>query len=158
MGDLLKIQNGRPVTGSRRGLCPSSETVIHETIYRAVPSVNAVFHVHPIYSTLISCFHGHPKEQRFLHVDWFETLKTIGVGDEESAEIALIPNWQDASRIAKDITAYWTTAAKPLPVALIYNHGLTAWGDTPEHVRNYLESMEYVCEYLYLKQRAGFKR
>ena len=45
-------------------------------------------------------------------------------------------------------------AIHALPVLLIYNHGVTAWGHTAEQARNHLEIIEYVCEYLYLKRLA----
>ena len=136
----------------RGGLVPSAETVIHQAVYRALPGAGAVFHVHPLYSTLISNFYGHPRERRFLRMDWFEMMKGVGVGEEESAEVAILPNWQDVSLIARDLTDYLQTSPKTLPVVLIYNHGLTGWGATPDKARNHLEIMEYVCQYLYLKK------
>jgi methylthioribose-1-phosphate isomerase len=137
-----------------RGLVSSSETAIHQAVYRAVPGAGAVFHVHPVYSTLISSFYGHPKERRMLRVEWFEMMKGVGVGEEESAEVAILPNWQDVDRIAQDVTHYIQNSTKALPVVLIYNHGLTGWGTTPDQARNHLEIMEYVCHYLYLKALA----
>jgi methylthioribulose-1-phosphate dehydratase len=133
---------------------PSAETLIHQAIYRAAPGAGAVFHVHPIYATLISSFYGHPREKRTLRVEWFEMMKGVGVAEEENAEVAILPNWQDISLIARDVAAYVSTSAKALPVVLIYNHGLTGWGTTPDQARNHLEIMEYVCQYLYLKQLA----
>ena len=56
--DLLTITDEKSSAGFPRGLVPSSETVIHQAVYRAVPGAGAVFHVHPVYSTLISKFHG----------------------------------------------------------------------------------------------------
>ena len=82
-------------------------------------------------------------------------MKGVGVGEEESAEVMILPNWQDVSRIAQDVTDYLKTSTKAIPVVLIYNHGLTGWGTTPDQARNHLEIMEYVCQYLYLKRLAG---
>ena len=61
-------------------------------------------------------------------------------------------NHQDVSLIARDIRQYLLDTPKALPVALIYNHGLTGWGRSLEEARNHLEIMDYVCEYLYLKK------
>lgn len=152
--DLLTIQDGKPLPKHPKGLVPSAETVIHQAVYRAAPGAGAVFHVHPVYSTIISQFYGHPTERRFLTVDWFEMMKGVGVGEEESAEVGIFPNWQDVDRIARDVTDYLKTSSKALPVVLIYNHGLTGWGATPDQARNHLEIMEYVCQYLYLKNLA----
>jgi methylthioribulose-1-phosphate dehydratase len=152
--DLLTITDGKPAPRHPKGWVPSAETLIHQAIYRAAPGAGAVFHVHPVYSTLISSFYGHPRERRMLRVEWFEMMKGLGVGEEESAEVAILPNWQDVSLIARDVTAYLKNSAKTLPVVLIYNHGLTGWGTTPDQARNHLEILEYVCQYLYLKTLA----
>jgi len=152
--DLLAITDGKPVRAAK-GLIPSSETLIHQALYRAMPDVSAVFHVHPMYATLISKFYGHPTEPRYLKVEWMEVLKGVNVNEDEIAEFVILPNWQDVSLIARDITEYLKSAAKPLPAVLIYNHGLTGWGATPDQARNYLEIMEYVCQYLYLKTAAN---
>lgn len=155
VADLLTLTDGKPAPANPRGLVPSSETIIHQAILRALPGAQAVFHVHPVFSTLISSFYGHPKEVRMLKVEWFEMMKGVGVGEEEGAEVAILPNWQDVSLIARDITHYIKTASKVIPVVLIYNHGITGWGSTPDQARNHLEIMEYVCQYLYLKRIAG---
>ena len=152
--DLLTIQDGKPIPRHPKGWVPSSETLIHQAVYRAAPGAGAVFHVHPVFSTLISNFYGHPKEKRMLKVEWFEMMKGLGVGEEESSEVAILPNWQDVSLIARDVTEYLKNSTKSLPVVLIYNHGLTGWGTTPDQARNHLEIMEYVCQYLYLKRLA----
>jgi methylthioribose-1-phosphate isomerase len=146
----VPVRYGKVTAGRMR--VPSAETAIHQAVYRAVSGAGAVFHVHPVYSTLMSSFYGHPREKRMLKVDWFEMMKGIGVGEEESAEVAILPNWQDVSLIARDVTDYLKTSPKALPVVLIYNHGLTGWGATPDQARNHLEIMEYVCQYLYLKE------
>src|SRR5207302_5701095 len=57
-----------------REAVPSAETLIHQAIYRAAPAAGAVFHVHPVYATLISSFYGHPRERRMLKVEWFEMM------------------------------------------------------------------------------------
>jgi methylthioribose-1-phosphate isomerase len=153
--DLLLIKDGALLSKHPLGHIPSSETVIHQAVFRALPEAGAVFHVHPMFSTLVSKLYGHPKEPRALKVEWFEMMKGIGVGEEESSEVMIFPNWQDVSRIADDVTRYLKTAKKVLPVVLIYNHGLTGWGRTPDEARNHLEIMEYVCQYLYLKKASG---
>ena len=152
--DLLTVTDGKPAPRHPKGWVPSAETLIHQAIYRAAPGAGAVFHVHPVYSTLISSVYGHPRELRMMRVEWFEMMKGVGVGEEESAEVAILPNWQDVSLIARDVTAYLKKSAKTLPVVLIYNHGLTGWGTTPDQARNHLEILEYVCQYLYLKSLA----
>src|SRR5207302_2638474 len=130
--DLLILADGKPVPRHPKGWVPSAETLIHQAIYRAAPAAGAVFHVHPVYATLISSFYGHPRERRMLKVEWFEMMKGVGAAEEESAEVAILPNWQDVSLIARDVTHYLKTSARALPAVLIYNHGLTGWGATPD--------------------------
>lgn len=154
LGDLLTIKEKNPAPKHPKGLVPSAETVIHQAVFRAVPGAGAVFHVHPVFSTLISKFYGHPREPRALPIEWFEMMKGIGVNEGENAEVMILPNWQDVSLVARDLTHYLKTSSKALPVVLIYNHGLTGWGTTPDQARNHLEIMEYMCQYLYLKRLA----
>ncbi len=156
LGDLLKVTENKPQAKHPRGLRLSSDTVIHQAIYKAVPEAQAVFHVHAMYSTLISSFFGNPRETHMLSVDWMEVHTGLGIPEEEGkAEFAIVPNWNDVSLIARDITAYIQDAKRALPCVLIYNHGLTGWAKTPDEARNYLEMFEYVCHYLYLKQLAA---
>ena len=152
--DLLTLKDGAHSPKHPKNHVPSAETVIHQAVYRAVPNAGAVFHVHAIYATLISRYYGHPTKVKTFEMEWFEMMKGVGVGEEEASEIAVFPNWQDVSRVAQDITDYLKRTTKALPVVLIYNHGLTGWGATPDQARNHLEIMEYVCQYLYLKRLA----
>jgi methylthioribose-1-phosphate isomerase len=154
---LVVIKPGapKPKTAAAKasgGPMPSAETVIHQTIHEALPGCGAVFHVHPVYSTLLSSIYGQPKQRAGIRVDWFEMMKGVGVGEEETGEIPIFPNWQDVSLVAREIKQYLMETPKALPVVLIYNHGLTAWGRTTEQAKNHLEIVEYVCKYLYLKR------
>jgi methylthioribose-1-phosphate isomerase len=151
-GSGASVKSPAPVKKGEPARVPSAETIIHQTIHETLPGCGAVFHVHPVYSTIISSIYGNPKQRQMLHVDWFEMMKGIGVGEEESGEIPIFPNWQDVSLIARDIRQYLLETPKALPVVLIYNHGLTGWGRTPDQARNHLEIVEYVCEYIYLKK------
>ena len=137
------------------GLVPSAETIIHQTVYRTLPEAGAVFHVHPVYATLISRYFGDPVKPESFKVEWFEMMKGVGIGEEEMSDVMVLPNWQDVSLIGRDLRAYIESAkTKVLPAVLVYNHGLTAWGRTTEAARNHLEIIEYVCQYLYLRRLA----
>jgi len=151
MTDLITV--GEPASGSKNDK-PSAETVIHQAIYRAVPEATSVLHVHPIYSTLISGLYGHAKEIRRQPLEWVEMLKGIGVPETDNAELTILPNWQDVHLVARDLAEVLKHSKKPLPAVLIYNHGLTAWGKTPEEARNHLEIVEYVCQLIYFKNLA----
>ena len=152
--DLLTIKDGMSGPTHPRGLVASSDLLIHQAIYRSVPGAGAVFHVHPMYSTLVSAMHGNPNQLAALKVGWFEMMRGVGVGDEQESEIAILPNWRDVSRIAADIADYIRSNKNAVPAVLLYNHGLVAWGITAEKARDHLEIIEYVCQYLYLKRIA----
>jgi methylthioribose-1-phosphate isomerase len=131
---------------------PSSETVVHQAVYRALPGAGAVFHVHPVYSTLISKLYGDPNQVRMFKVEDVMMMKGMIGSKEDNAEIAIIPSWPDPAHIARDLTTYIQSSARVLPAVLIHNHGLTGWGATPDQARNHLEIIEYTCQYLYLKR------
>lgn len=153
--DLITLGEKVSPKTLRPGQTPSSETLIHETLYRALPGCGAVFHVHSMYATLMSVQYGHATEPRTLHVPWFEMMKGVGVGEEEAADITILPNWSESAKIAKDLTDYVGRGkGKVIPAVLVYNHGLTAWGTSAEQTRNHLEIIEWVCEYLFLKQKS----
>lgn len=133
---------------------PSAETVIHQAIHKTFPGCGAVFHVHPVHTTLISSLYGDPNQRQMLQMEWFEMLKGIGINEGEIAEIPIFPNWQDVGRVAQDVQQYLQGATKAPPVILIYNHGVTTWGRTPEQAKNHLEIVEFVSQYLYLKRVA----
>ena len=158
VADLLTVTDGKLPKHPKRYV-PSAETVIHQAVYRAIPEAQATFHVHPIYSTVLSSHYGDDQAIRSLSVEWFEMMKGVGVPEGETAEIPIFPNWQDVSRVAGDFSGYVQNqrAQKKavLPVILIYKHGLTAWGKTVDQARNHLEIVEYVCQYLYLKRLMG---
>jgi methylthioribulose-1-phosphate dehydratase len=157
--DLITIKDMGPASPggalqmNPKDAVPSSETVIHQAVYRALPGAGAVFHVHPIYSTLISRLHGDPNKVRMLKAEGVMMMKGMIGAKEVNAEVAILPNWPDPSRIAEDLTTYLRTSARVLPAVLVYDHGLTGWGATPDQARNHLEIIEYTCHYLYLKNR-----
>ena len=126
-----------------------------QAVYRELPAAGAVFHVHPVYSTLISQWYGDPAKVRFMKVEGVMMMKGMMGAKEVNAEVAILPNWPDPSRIAQDLITYLQTSARVLPAVLVYDHGLTGWGATPDQARNHLEIIEYTCRYLYLKRLAG---
>jgi len=149
--DLLIIKDGTPHPKHPKGHTASSETVVHQAVYRALPEAGAVFHVHPVYSTLISKLYGDAEKVRMLKVEGVMMMKGMIGLKEDNAEVAIIPSWHDPTRIAQDVAAYIQSSKKVLPAVLIRDHGLTGWGATPDQARNHLEIIEYTCQYLCFK-------
>ncbi len=153
--DLLSIIAGKPFPKHTRGYIPSAETAIHQAIYDAIPGAGAVFHVHPMHATLLSGLHGNAKELQTLRMEWIEMQKGIGIHEGETPEIPIFPNWQDIPRLAQDVSRYLKSTPKAPPLFLIYNHGMTAWGTTPDQARNHLECMEWISQFTRLKKSAA---
>ena len=137
---------------SKNPTMPSAETTIHQAIHQTLPGCGAVFHIHPIFSTVMSGLVGHPRQRQMLQIEWIEMMKGIGVQEGEIGEIPVFPNWQDIPKLAEEVRQYLLQAPKAPPAILIYNHGLTAWGRTPDEARNHLEVVEYICKFLYYKR------
>jgi len=156
--DLITIKDsGRAAVSPQnmtrsKDAIPSSETVVHQAVYRTLPGAGAVFHVHPIYSTLISKLYGDPNKVRMLKVEGVMMMKGMIGLEEDMAEVAILPSWPDPAHIARDLVAYIQSSAKVLPAVLVHNHGLTGWGATPEQARNHLEIIEYTCQYLFFNR------
>jgi len=155
--DLLDITDKQPAPSHAKGHRPSAETAIHLAIYRAVPHAGAVFHVHPVYATVLSATYGHPTETRAFPVEWIEILKGIQFPEGSKAEFPVIANWQTVEKVGDDLAAYLQKTAKPVPGFLIYNHGLTVWGKDVEEARNHLEVMEFVCKVMFRKMQLAGK-
>ena len=152
--DFVRIR-GTEAQPHPKGLRPSAETLIHQAIYEVIPTAGAVFHVHPIYTTLISGLYGHPRRKRSIPTDWIEMMKGIGIEEGMEGEIPIFPNWQEVSLVAQDFKNYvLEKKGNVAPVLLLHNHGMTAWGSTPEAARNHLEITEFICQYLYLRRAA----
>jgi methylthioribose-1-phosphate isomerase len=156
--DLLTIRGGQAQKHPKK-LMPSAETAIHQAVYENIPQANAVFHVHAIYSTLASARLGPVNERRSLRLEWQEMLKGFGAVENESVEVPIFANSQDVNRVAEDFSRYAreqrSEGTKIPPLLLLYNHGVTVWGETPDQARNHLEVMEYLCQYAHLKNSKG---
>lgn len=156
--DLL-VLNDRGNGKHPLGRVPSAETAIHQAIHRALPDCGAVFHVHPVYPTLVSKVFGDAHRRKMLAIPWSEMMKGVGMKENQTAQLPIFPNWQDISKLAKEVERYLRgVRGRPVPAILIYGHGLTAWGRTTEEARNHLEVLDWVCEYLYLQRMLKAKR
>jgi methylthioribulose-1-phosphate dehydratase len=136
----------------QKTLMPSAETSIHHAVHQTLPGCRAIFHVHPIYSTIVSGLFGQARQRQMLQVEWIEMMKGIGVMEGEIGEIPIFPNWQDIPKLAEEVKQFLLSTPKAPPAILIYNHGLTAWGRTPEEAMNHIEVVEYVCQFIYKRR------
>lgn len=130
---------------------PSAETAVHLAIYRSLPDVGAVYHVHTVASTLISLEEAARAEgPSAIEVRDLEMLKGWGVewsGPSIKASIPIFPNRPSMEALAEDFSRHLATAPA-VPVVIVPGHGMTVWGKSPNEARNRLEIAEFVCQVL----------
>ncbi|GGG11916.1 methylthioribulose 1-phosphate dehydratase [Paenibacillus aceti] len=124
-------------------LMPSADTSIHAKIYR-MTGCGAIFHVHTVFSSLISEYYG---DHGFIPTQSNELLKELGLW-EKNAKIAIpiLPNYADIPSIAKLVPE----AIHPdIPGIVLRNHGVYAWGSNPPEAKRRLEAFEFIFELEY---------
>ena len=141
-----------PALGAARR-SPSAESAIHRTVYKRLPDVGAVFHVHTVASTALSraakTGDGAPGA---VVAEGLEMLKGLDVSWRDGvlrAEIPVLANRADMGALAEEVGALFDGSDAPLPALLVAGHGLTVWGATIEQTRNRLEAAEFICEVLW---------
>lgn len=117
---------------------PSAEMPLHAGIYRELPWVNAVVHVHPPHAVRAS------KDRAQLSFVEKEMNKAFGVDTHETEIVVpIIPNTQDMLNLGASVAQH----LKPgLPVLLLREHGIYAFGKEPQDALNLIESLEYLCQ------------
>lgn len=118
---------------------PSAETSIHQVVYETLPDVGAVYHVHDPYAAL--CSRRDEDELRTTFNGW-EMIKGLGIWDRDQASVALIDNFRDVTMIAHELRGMITDLE--VPGINILNHGVYAWGATPEEAKRHIESFAYL--------------
>lgn len=140
--------------GEGAGAKPSAEACIHSAIYDAVPDAGAVLHVHTIAGTLMSLEGGAPDTGGTLEVAGLEMIKGWGLKAGDRALVPIVPNWPALERIAEEVTRRIREGAN-VPVALVYGHGLTAWGRDLEQAKNHVEIAEFIFQVLWQRRPYG---
>lgn len=129
---------------------PSYETALHRAVYRKLPQVGAVLHVHGIAGTVLS------RRHKTVALCGYELLKTLpGTPDPaRCCEIPVFDNDQDIARLAGRLET--RLRAEPLLAALlIAGHGLYVWGATVAEARYRVEALEFMFECEVIEGRRG---
>lgn len=144
--DFLRVAlGGQVLEQGRPDDRPSAETSLHDAVYALVPEARACYHVHSISGNVAARLT--PGE--ILPLPPLEMIKGLGIWDENpQVTLAVLPNHAHVPRIAEELTARFRTSPPQLPGFLIRDHGLTAWGPTPDAAFNHVELFEYVFGYL----------
>ncbi len=140
-GDLLT----QPTPQAR----PSAEASIHQAIYALFPEAWACYHVHSVPATLLSS----QSTADYLLLPAIEMIKGLGIWEADPVvRLALFNNHSSVTQIADDIAARFQQQAPEVPACLIRNHGITVWGSSCEEVRNRVEVVEFLFQYLIAAQ------
>ncbi len=135
---VLVNLEGEPLEGSKK---PSAETLLHLVVYRSLPEVNCVLHVHSVNSTLISRL-----AKSDIKLEGYELLKAFdGIKTHEaSLYVPVLENSQDMKGISKILEG--RLKAERTYGFLLRSHGLYTWGRNIREAYIRLEAFEFLFE------------
>jgi len=139
---VLKIKNNvlKPINKIK----PSVDTIIHYSIYRALPKINFVAHTHSTFATVLAQLNLEPECSGTTHADFF--YKNIPL----SLRLKNFNNNNYEKEIGNSITNRIKKEKYIPPGMLIRSHGLIAWGKTAKETLDNLIAIEKICELFYL--------
>jgi methylthioribulose-1-phosphate dehydratase len=139
--DIMLIDNDAQ---SLDGKKPSAEAVLHTTLYKRYPDINAILHPHSMTATLASQIF---KTEVVLQD--YELLKALPGIDTHEARIVvpIFANDQNIPRLAEQVDRYIDQHGA-IHAYIIAGHGLYTWGDSVLHALRLLEALDFLlsCE------------
>lgn len=141
LDDIMRVDaEGRSLDGKK----PSAETLLHTSLYRRFPEVQAVLHPHSVGATLASRVFG----QEIVLAD-YELLKAFRGIDTHEARLVVpvFANDQDIARLAGKVEQYLDTHGA-IHAYVIAGHGFYTWGGGVAEALRHLEALEFLfdCE------------
>lgn len=129
---------GEVMEGSKK---PSAETLLHLLVYRALPEVNAVLHVHSVNSTLISRVSGGD-----IWLEGYELLKAFDGIETHTAKLCVpvFENSQNMEELSGVIEKRFGDGG--FYGFLLKSHGLYTWGRSIREAYIRLEAFEFLFE------------
>lgn len=124
---IVSLEDGKPVNG----LKPSKETMMHILCYRKRNDINAVVHVHSVYSVAIASM---PEFLQCGKVPVYTPGYGLRVGS-----ISVLPYKIPGSI---DLAVEVSDSLENRNSALLANHGVVAIGKTAESALNLIEEIE----------------
>jgi methylthioribulose-1-phosphate dehydratase len=120
----------------------SAEAPVHAAIYRGLPGVTALVHVHSLAATVVSRRHA---EAGYVRLEGLEMLKALrGIGTHEArVDLRVYANTQDMEALARAV-ARDADALAPSWGFLLAGHGLYAWGTSPDEAWRHAEALEFL--------------
>ena len=149
---LVQPLDALPVPGS------SAETALHLALYRAEPSIGAIFHTHSPAASVIGLAH---LADGALRLRGWELAKALaGVKSHETTiEVPVFANDQDVASLARRVAerlARSPVDAVRAPGYLLAGHGLYAWGASAAEADRHLEALETLfAQEIAFRQIAG---
>jgi methylthioribulose-1-phosphate dehydratase len=131
---------------------PSAETSIHQAVYQLFPDVTVCYHVHSVFANLVSRLTG----ADFIELPPIEMLKGLGIWDANSTvNLALFANHLQVPQIGAEMLTRFGEKPPQIPACLIRDHGVTVWGTSLKEVRNRVEVMEFIFQYMVTAKSMG---
>lgn len=121
---------------------PSAETKIHLWLYKKMNGVQAIYHTHSVYSTLISRNFSQVTFHNFELQKAFDDIHT----HEGELHLPVFKNAQDMDELCSALEARLET---PMPHAfgfLIEGHGLYTWASSLQKAKIAVEAWEFLLE------------
>ena len=136
--DIIMIDlDGNVIEGSKK---PSSEYLLHTTVYKMRDDVNAVVHAHPVTVSAFAIV-GRAVDmsympEAFMSLGYFPVAKYARPGTEE---------------LAKSIEPFVRTCNG----CLLANHGAVSWAKDVYSAYYLMEQLEFYCKTSILAERIG---
>lgn len=135
--DLVIIDlSGKVIEGNKK---PSSEWEMHTIFYKNRSDINAVIHIHGIYTTVLSCL-----RQELLPTHYMIAVAGPSVRVSKYATFGTPEIATNALKAMKDRKA-----------VILANHGLLGGETNLEKAFNVIEEVEYCAKIYYLAQAIG---
>ena len=129
----------------------SAETIIHQFLYRYDETIGAVYHVHTPAANLLTRLYPDSK----IRLPAIEMIKGLGFWQENPiVNVMVTPNHSRVEDIANEMTERLPDFPN-VPGFLIRDHGITAWGKTPQEAMNRCEIWCYLCEWMVQAKTLG---
>lgn len=147
---ILRIKNNKfyPVNKVK----PSVDTIIHYSIYKALPKIKFIAHTHSTFATVLAQSNVEPLCLGTTHADFF--YKNIPL----SMKLKNFNHSNYEKEIGNSIVNRIKKEKYTPPGILIRDHGLIAWGTTSKQTLENLIAIEKICELFYFSQLVKKKK
>ncbi len=137
--DIMLIDSD---ANSLDGKKPSAETLLHTSLYKRFPDIQAILHPHSLNATLISRIF-----KSEIVLENYELLKAMsGITTHESRiAIPIFANDQNIPRLAQQVEQY-LDEHPDCYAYIIAGHGLYTWGSSVQETLRHLEALDFILE------------